>query len=133
MPRQSRQSRRLRQARWQMDQMAREIDALRKRLEDELMEKRLTLLQSLIVQWGKEKLNNPCPHCFGAGGYWTGDGRNEPREWEACECQEVYADPFAPDIAYACEHCRREFTGQVFEQYDTGAPICPDCWREGKR
>jgi|GEM_PF-5261611 len=33
-PRQRRENRRLRQARWQMRQMAREIDALRKRLEE---------------------------------------------------------------------------------------------------
>lgn len=42
-------------------------------------------------------------------------------------------DPFAPDAPYVCAPCRRAFTGEVFEQYDTGAPICPDCWREGKR
>lgn len=40
-------------------------------------------------------------------------------------------DPFA--APYVCEHCRREFTGKVFEQYDTGAALCPDCWRGGKR
>jgi DNA-directed RNA polymerase subunit RPC12/RpoP len=41
------------------------------------------------------------------------------------------ADPFA--APYVCTHCQCEFTGKVFEQYDTGAAICPDCWRAGRR